>query len=107
MTLIDAVLLNTYNSCCERLAEKTAKVLGYLGKYKKDLGISNLTVIDIPTSYGNYKIINIIFVTPAVSYSNNIIGVSTVNGRMTISYHNITKQHFSYFMEPVNYGYNN
>lgn len=55
MTLIDAVLLNTYNSCCERLAEKTAKVLGYLGKYKKDLGISNLTVIDIPTSYGNYK----------------------------------------------------
>lgn len=91
MTLIDAVLLNTYHSCGERLAEKTAKVMGYFGKYKKDLGISNLTVIDIPASYGNYKITNIIFVPPAVSYSNNIIGVSTVNDRMTISYHNIVK----------------
>ena len=91
MILIDAVLLNTYNSCCERLAEKTGKVMGYSGKNTKDLGISNLTVIDIPTSYGNYKISNIIFVPPAVSYSHNIIGVSTVNGRMTISYHNIIK----------------
>lgn len=91
MTLIDAVLLNTYNSCSERLAEKTAKILGYFGKNKKDLGISNLTVIDIPVFYGNYEIENIIFVPPAVSYSHNIIGVSTVNGRMTISYHNITK----------------
>lgn len=91
MTLLDAVLLNTYNSCCDRLAEKTAKVMGYSGKNKYDLGITNLTVIDIPTSYRNYKIKNIIFVPPAVSYSHNIIGVSTVNGRMTISYHNITK----------------
>ena len=91
VTLIDAVLFNTYNFCCERLAEKTAKVLGYSGKYKKDLGISNLTVIDIPVSYGNYEIKNIIFVPPAVSYSNNIVGVSTVNGRMTISHHDIIK----------------
>lgn len=91
MTLIDAVLLNTYNSCCERLAEKTAKIFGYTEKTKIDLGISNLTVLDIPVSYGKYKIENIIFVPPAVSYSNNIIGVSTVNGRMTISHHNITK----------------
>lgn len=87
MTLIDAVLLNTYNSCYERLAKKTAKVMGYSGKFKKDLGISNLSVIDIPTSYGNYKIKNIIFVPPAVSYSHNITGVSTINGKMTISHH--------------------
>lgn len=94
MTLIDAVLLNTYNSCRERLAEKSARILGYSGKYKRDLGISNLTVIDIPASYENYKIINIIFVPPAVSYSNNVIGVSTVNGKMTIAYHNISKINF-------------
>lgn len=91
MTLIDAVLLHTYGSCGERLAEETAKVMGYSGKNAKDIGISNLTVIDIPTSYGNYKINNIIFVPPAVSYSHNIFGVSTVNERMTISYHDISK----------------
>lgn len=93
MTLIDAVLLNTYHVCCDRLAEKTAKVMGYSGKMKRDLGITNLTVLDIPTFYGSYEIRNIIFVPPAVSYSNNIIGVSTFNGKMTISHHNNAKYH--------------
>lgn len=91
MTLIDAVLLNTYHLCCDRLAEKTAKVMQYSGKNKRGLGVTNLTVLDIPISYGNYEIKNIIFVPPAVSYCQNVIGVSTVNGRMTISYHNVTK----------------
>ena len=90
-TLIDAVLLNTYHVCCDRLAEKTAKVMGYCGRNKRALGVTNLTVLDIPTSYGSYEIKNIIFVPPTVSYSHNIIGVSTINGRMTISHHNITK----------------
>lgn len=91
MTLIDAVLLSIYNSCREPFAEKTAKVMGYSGKIR-DMGVTNLTVLDIPASYGNYEIKNIIFVPPAVSYSHNIIGVSTFNGRMTISHHNITKR---------------
>ena len=90
MTLIDAVLLSKYDFCNDCLAEKTAKVMGYSGKKKRDIGVTNLTVIDIPVVYGNYKIGNIIFIPPAVSYSHNIIGVSTFNGRMTISYHNIT-----------------
>lgn len=91
MTLIDAVLLNTYNAYCNRLAEKTARVMSYCGKNKRELGVTNLTLLDIPTYYGNYEIKNIIFVPPAVSYCQNVIGVSTINGRMTISYHNITE----------------
>ncbi len=89
MTLIDAVLLNTYNSYRNRLAEKTAKVMSYYGKNKRELGVTNLTLLDIPSDYGNYEIKNIIFVPPAVSYCQNVIGVSTINGRMTIAYHNI------------------
>ena len=61
--------------------------MGYTGEKKKDIGITNLTVIDIPVVYGNYKIENIIFISLAVSYSHNIIGVSIFNGKMTISYH--------------------
>lgn len=91
MTLIDAVLLNTYNSFCNRLAEKTAKIMEYSGKSKRELGVTNLTVIDIPTCYGKHEIESIIFVPPAVSYCKNVIGVSTVNGRMTIAYHTIKK----------------
>lgn len=47
--------------------------------------------IDIPTRYGNYQIENIIFVPPAVSYAHNIIGVLTVNGKMTFSLHEMVK----------------
>lgn len=92
MTLLDAVLLHTYGFCDDSLAEKTAKIMSYTGKNKRGLGITNLTVLDIPVSYGNYQIKNIVFVPPAVSYSHNIIGVSTINGRMTISYHDICSQ---------------
>lgn len=91
LTLIDAVLLNTYHLCGDSLAEKTAKVMEYCGKNKRELGVTNLTLLDIPISYGNYEIENIIFVPPAVSYCQNVIGVSTINGRMTISYHNMTQ----------------
>ena len=78
MALIDAVLLNTYHVCCYRLAEKNTKVMGYSGKKTSDLGITNLTVLDIPTLYRSYEIKNIIFIPPAVSYSNNIIAISTL-----------------------------
>ena len=88
-TLIDAVLLNTYNLYSDTLATKTAKIMGYQGEKKRDCGVSNLTVIDIPSSYGNLKLDSIIFVPPAVSYSNNSIGISTFNGQLTFSIHNI------------------
>lgn len=91
MTLIDAVLLHTYNSYSNRLAEKTARVMSYCGKNKRELGVTNLTLLDIPAYYGNYEIKNVIFVPPAVSYCQKVIGVSTINGRMTISYHNLIK----------------
>lgn len=65
--------------------------MSYCGKNKRELGVTNLTLLDIPTYYGNYEIKNIIFVPPAVSYCQNVIGVSTINGRITIAYHNIKK----------------
>lgn len=89
-TLIDAVLLNKYGLCESRLAEKTARVMSYTGKIR-DIGISNLGKLDIPTEYGSCKIENVIFVPPAISYSDNIIGVSTINGRMTITHHDMIR----------------
>lgn len=85
--LIDGVLLHTHHCYSNPLIERLAKVMGYMGDKTRDLGITNLTVLDIPTVYGACKIERIIFVPPAVSYSHNIIGVSTVNGEMTLTYH--------------------
>lgn len=57
--------------------------MGYIGK-TRDLGITNLTVIDIPVLYGSYIIKNIIFVLPTVSYAHNITGILTINGKNDI-----------------------
>lgn len=47
MTLIDAVLLNTYHSYCDRLVEKTARVMSYCGK--------NITISrKLPKTYALY-----------------------------------------------------
>lgn len=87
-SFIDGALLYTYHCCENPLMEQFAKIMGYIGdSNKRDLGITNLTVLDIPACYGTVKIKKIIFVPPNVSYSNNIIGVSTFQGEMTITYH--------------------
>ncbi len=91
-TLLDAVLLTTYDCYSDRLAEQTAKVMSYTGEKTRDLGVTNLAVPDIPLLYGKHQIKNIIFVPPAVSYAHNIIGIITVQGKMTISFHKM-QQH--------------
>lgn len=93
MTLIDAVLLQTHGCFTSPLAEQTAEIMRYIGKNKRGLGITNLTKLEIPAVYGNCQIKNIIFVPPAVSYSRNVIGISTINGQMTISWHNMHRRH--------------
>lgn len=86
-TLIDAVLLAAHGQTSSKRAEKLAYNLGYKGVKKRDLGVSNLGVIKMQTEYGNYKVNNLIFVPPSISYTHNIIGVSTINEKMTITYH--------------------
>ena len=49
--------------------------MSYCGKNKRELGVTNLTLLDIPAYYGNYEIKNIIFVPPAVSYCQNVVFV--------------------------------
>ena len=39
--------------------------------------------------FGDYKIEKIVFIPPNISYSRNIIGVSTFNGEMTLTYHGV------------------
>ncbi|MCM1258861.1 MAG: hypothetical protein NC307_13535 [Roseburia sp.] len=87
-SFIDGALLYTYHCCENPLMGQFAKIMGYIGdSNKRDLGITNLTVLDIPACYSTIRIKKIVFVPPNVSYSNNIIGVSTFQGEMTVTYH--------------------
>ena len=67
--------------------ERLAKVMKYTGKKVRELGITNLTVLDIPSVYGTVKLEKIVFIPPNVSYVHHVIGVSTFHGEMTVTYH--------------------
>jgi len=90
-TLIDSVLLYIYGLFDVPLTRITADIMGYTNAKKRGLGVTNLTVIDIPTVYENAEIKGLVFMPPNVSYSNNIIGVSTFDGNMTLTYHGTDK----------------
>lgn len=85
--LIDSVLLHTYGLYQNETTKKLALAMGYTGQKKRDLGITNLTRLDIPASYGKYGIRKLMFIPPSVAYSSHIIGVATMEDGMCISYH--------------------
>ncbi|VYU17114.1 hypothetical protein [Clostridium tertium] len=86
-SLLDSIVLYKYGLYENDVTKKIAKVMGYVGDKTRDLGITNLTKLDIPNKYGNYEIKNVLFIPPVVSYAKHIIGVSTMNDGMNISYH--------------------
>lgn len=86
-SLIDAVLLQTHGCYQNKLSEKMARIMGYTGNGGRDLGVTNLNRIDISSQYLNCEIEEIIFVPPKVSYSKNVIGISTYKDLLTVCYH--------------------
>ena len=86
-SLIDSILLHTYGLYENKTSQKLAKVMGYTGKKPRELGITNLTKLDIPNEYGMYGLKNGLFIPPVVSYGKHIVGVSTMEDGMYISYH--------------------
>ena len=85
-TLVDAVNLEFAGYFHSKSTAKLAKILGY-GQNTKDLSLTNLTKVDIPIDYGKYRLTDLIFVPPVVSYGKNIIGMVTVSGYLNTTYH--------------------
>lgn len=85
--LVDSVLMYAYDLYENDITGKLAAVLGYKGGKTRELGITNLTRLDIPDLYGQYGIKEVLFIPPVVSYAKHIIGVATTADGMRISYH--------------------
>ena len=85
-TLTDALCLEACGAYHSREISRFAEIMSY-GKKKRDLSITNLMRADIRTDYGLYKISDITFVPPVVSYGVNLIGIITVNDKMIVTRH--------------------
>lgn len=88
-SLIDAVLLESQKCYSNKISRKLATYMGYLGKYYTDLGITNLTTIDISKKFSNFKVKNIYFIPPKVSYAKNIVGIATFHNKLSMVHHNM------------------
>ena len=86
-TLIDSMLMHTHGLYENKTTNKLTKVMGYTGRNMREFGITNLTKINIPSIYGKYKIGQLIFIPPVVSYAKHIVGVATLDDGMYITYH--------------------
>ena len=69
-----------------------AGIMGYIGKEGRDLGVTNLTRINIPNDYGSFRIEDILFIPPKVSYTKNVVGVCTYGDNLTVCHHKMKRQ---------------
>lgn len=88
-SLLDAVLLESQGCYSNKVSMKFAKSIGYLDKKYTDLGVTNLTVIDIPNKFHNFEVNDIYFIPPKISYSEVVIGIATFNNKLKIIKHDI------------------
>ena len=84
-TLLDALLLEHAGTFHSKTSGRLAKLMGYVKK--KDLSVTNLTKLDIPVSYGKYRIEYFSFVPPVIATAKNVIGVSTLGDCTIMTVH--------------------
>ncbi len=90
--LIDSVLLYTHGCYSNALSQKMAEILGYTGENSRDLGVTNLMKIGIPEEYGMFRIADILFIPPKVSYTKKVVGAATYGETLHVVYHKAEKK---------------
>lgn len=86
-TLLDSVVLQTHGCYRNRLSEKMARIMGYIGNRGSNLGVTNLTKIDLPYECDKFTIEDVVFIPPKVSYSKSVIGIVSYGDRLTVCHH--------------------
>lgn len=85
-TLMDAVMMVAFTGYSQKTANYLSKLMGYSGK-KIDFGISNLGRLNTSGNKGPYEIQDYVFVPPIIPNNKRVIGVATLNGRLTMAMH--------------------
>lgn len=88
-TLMDSVLLNAHGCYSNALSERLAYIMGYKDKNSPDLGVTNLAKIDISAHYNCFKVSDVIFIPPKVSYSKKVFGIGTHGDKLTVCHHKV------------------
>ena len=91
-SIIDGVLLNAHKQNKHPLLNEVSRLMGYKGNFTRDIGITNLTVLDVPKKVGDIEVENIVVIAPLISYTRKVICASTFDNKLTLTTHDMNKQ---------------
>ena len=86
-SLVDSIMMHIYGLYDNKVTIKLSKIMGYKSGGRTSIGITNLTKIDIENTYKDYRIENLYFIPPVVSYSRQTVGIASTENGMVITYH--------------------
>lgn len=83
-SFVDGVIMQRHAMYQSRLTQRMSKYMGYSGKTRTQLGITNLGVVEISPKYKEFDVEEFLFLPPKVSYADYIIGISTFREKVCI-----------------------
>ncbi len=96
-TLIDAMYFSMYTDYSNKTAEKMAVLSKYRGNQQHTTSITNLAKLRIPSVYGKYRIDEILFVPPLIATSKSMLGVVTVEDKMSLTFQYVKNDRSGFF----------
>ena len=85
-TLLDSCLLHTFCGYRNKASEILSNLIGYRGKRKTHLTVTNLTVIPLKQDYGKFQVRKVAGIAPTMSACKEVICIGTFADEMTIAY---------------------
>ncbi len=88
-TLLDSCLMHAYGGYQNKTSKLMAETIGYVGKSKTNVTITNLTNLQFKQNYGRFQVENVFTIAPVMSATKEVVCISTFHGKMTIAYSSI------------------
>lgn len=85
-TLLDGGLMYSFCGYKNKVAKLIAELIGYVGKRKTHLTVTNLTNLEVEQDYGRFQVENMVAIAPTMSACENVICIGTFQGKMNIAY---------------------
>lgn len=88
-TLLDSCLMYAYGGYQNKASKMMAETIGYVGRNKTNVTITNLTNLQFKQKYGRFQVKNVFAIVPAMSATKEVVCISTFCNKMTIAYSSI------------------
>ena len=90
--LLDSCLMYTFCGYQNKVSKLLAELIGYSGKRKTHLTVTNLKNIEVDKDYGRFQVKSVAAIAPTMSAGNNVICIGSFDGKMTIAYTKMKKK---------------